>query len=52
MKTTDEIEVVLSRLPAEGTRFSGMTYEEGIEEALRWVLGELDDEDAPYFGTD
>lgn len=53
MKTTEQIETVLNRLPGDGkTRFSGMTYEQGIEEALRWVLGELEEEDADYFGVE
>jgi len=53
MKTADQIEQVLKRLPEGGkTRFSGMTYEQGIEEALMWVLGEIEDDDLDYFGSD
>ncbi len=27
----------------EGTRYPGMSYEEGIEAALAWVFGDTDD---------
>jgi len=44
MKTSEEIEAVLLKLPPDGeTKYTGMTYEAGIEEALQWVLGEIDD---------
>lgn len=48
-KTESEIEAALRNLPADGsTKYPGMTYEEGIDEALRWVLGEIPDEDFEY----
>jgi len=48
-KTEAEIEEVLSNLPGEGeTQYPAMTYEQGITEALQWVLGELSDEDFEY----
>ncbi len=27
----------------EGSKYPGMSYEEGIQNALLWLLGELDD---------
>jgi len=30
------------------TNFSGMTYEQGIEEALMWVQGEIPDNEFSY----
>lgn len=48
MKTYDEIEEALKCLPcsAEPTKFSGMSYESGWEEALLWVL-EIENEIEP-----
>lgn len=43
MKTDEQIERALRNVCTEGTQYAGMTYEEGIEEALRWVLGEIDE---------
>lgn len=49
MRAADELEEVLDRLPPAGsTKYGGMTYEEGVEEALRWVLGEITDEEFTY----
>jgi hypothetical protein len=49
MRTKEEIESVLNRLPASGdTNYSSMTYEQGIEEALLWVRGDLRDDEFPY----
>jgi uncharacterized phage-like protein YoqJ len=48
MKTIEEIEQVLLNLPQEGTKFSAMTYERGIEEALAWVIEEISDEEFEY----
>ena len=45
MKSKKEIEQVLKNLPPEGSRYYSMTYEQGIDEALRWVLEELEDVD-------
>jgi len=46
MKTSEEIEAVLLKLPAGSeTKYASMTYEEGIYEALEWVLGEIDDDE-------
>ena len=50
MKDKQEIEKIFTNLPpsAESTKYSNMTYEQGIEETLLWVLGELTDEDFEY----
>lgn len=43
--TKDEIEGVIADADAamdEGTRWPGMTYEQGAAEALRWVIGQND----------
>ena len=48
-KAKDQIEAVLRKLQkGEGTKFSSMTYEQGIEEALLWVLGEIEDDEFEY----
>ncbi len=50
MKTKLEIEKILENLPADGiSKFFGMTYEQGIEETLRWVLEEMPDDEFEYF---
>ncbi len=48
MKSKKEIEQVLKYLPPEGSRYYSMTYEQGIDEALRWVLEEIEDADFEY----
>lgn len=37
---------VVPAIDAGETRFRGMTYEQGIDEAIRWLFGETDDH--PY----
>lgn len=32
--------LVAAEAGVEASQFSGMTYEQGVEAALRWVLGE------------
>jgi len=49
MKTPEAIEKVLMNLPPSGdTLYTAMTYEQGIEIALQWVLGEVSDEEFEY----
>jgi len=48
LKSPEEIKDVLSRVDPEEAKFPAMFYENGIEEALMWVLGELSDEDFEY----
>jgi hypothetical protein len=45
MRDEDEIEAVLNAMPTEGPRskWPGMTYEQGVDAALRWAL-EWDDQ--------
>lgn len=48
MKTAEQIERALRNVPTEGTEYAGMTYEQGVEEALQWVLGEISDDEFEY----
>lgn len=44
-----KIEEVINKLDtSSGTKFPGMTYEEGVDEALRWVLGEIPDDEFEF----
>lgn len=43
VKVLNEIE-----MNPDKSKFFGMTYEQGIESALMWVLGEIEDEDFEY----
>ena len=45
MKTAIEIRGLLHDFDAEASNYPGMTYEKGIEEALLWVLGEIEDDE-------
>ena len=45
MKTKKEIEKVLSNFDDTKSEYRSMTYEQGIAEALEWVIGELADEE-------
>ena len=44
--TTDEMEEQLVKALEQnakgGSRWFGMTYEQGVENALRWVMGETE----------
>jgi hypothetical protein len=51
MKDSDEIEAACERAAdmqnkaqREGSRFGGMTYEDGIREALDWVCGNQEED--------
>jgi len=52
MKTQNEMYEVIGRLLTqleEGqTKYPGMSYEEGVDEALRWVMGNMDDGGWPF----
>lgn len=48
MKDIEEISRVRDNVIESGNQFYGMTYEEGIRDALEWILGELSDEDFGY----
>lgn len=50
MKTEAEIQKMIDDavdIQNKGGRFRGMTYEQGIEYALLWVLDQLDDDESP-----
>jgi hypothetical protein len=53
--TSDEIEEVIGNVTDQiaqgGSRYPGMSYEEGVDEALRWVQGNSDNTEWP-FGND
>jgi len=50
MQSKEKIEKVLRELPSTDTpsKFPAMTYEQGVEEVLLWVLEELSDEEFEY----
>lgn len=50
MLTKEKIEAALQKIPpmSERTKFLATTYEEGVEVALQWVLGETPDEDFEF----
>jgi hypothetical protein len=49
MKDKKEVDKVFLKLPESGkTKYPAMTYEQGIEEALMWVIGEIPDEEFEY----
>ena len=53
MKTKQEIEKLLQDFDSQKSQYPGMTYEQGIEEALSWVIGDIeDDEFTPMLGDD
>lgn len=53
MKTFEEIQTFLDKFDAQQNRYKGMTYEQGVEESLMWVLQELYDSDfAPKYDLD
>ena len=46
MRTRSEVEDMVAEAgirATQGTRFPGMSYEEGVDSALRWALG-IEDE--------
>jgi len=42
----DQIQEALEQIDRGGSRFPGMSYEEGVVNALRWALG--DNDEIPY----
>jgi|DEB19_MinimDraft_2_1074335.scaffolds.fasta_scaffold29524_1 hypothetical protein len=48
MKNKTIIEEALDKVQESECNHFGMTYEQGVEEALMWVLGEIDDEDFSF----
>ena len=45
MKTKQEIEQALYNFDEQKSKYPGMTYEQGIAEALQWVIEENSDEE-------
>jgi len=52
MKTQAQIEAALERIPQEGTAYPAMTYEQGVEEALLWVLEEIPNDEFEFADGD
>ena len=48
MKTQNEVEKALEKFFEMNTNYHGMTYEEGVRNALDWVLENVADEDFDY----
>lgn len=47
-KTEDEIREALQNLDEPPRDYSAMSYEDGIREALEWVIGDIDDSDFEF----
>jgi hypothetical protein len=47
-KQEERIRAALDKVDIHQSKFRGMTYEQGVEEALMWVLGEISDEEFTY----
>jgi hypothetical protein len=50
-RTVEDVEQALNIVLESGvekSRYPTMTYEQGIEIALRWMLGEVDDAEFPF----
>jgi len=46
MRTKEEIQAVLNKLdPTAPSKYFAMTFEQGVDEALMWALGDIDDSD-------
>lgn len=49
-RTESEIDAIRAKIDAQrmkgGSRWEGMTYEEGCDNMLRWLVGE--DDESPY----
>jgi hypothetical protein len=48
LKKEERIRAALDKVDTHKSKFHGMTYEQGVEEALMWVLGDLSDEEFTY----
>jgi len=48
LRSKEEIQKVLEKIDTDGTRYSGMTYEQGIEAALLWVTGQIPNEEFEF----
>ncbi|MCK5016690.1 MAG: hypothetical protein KAS32_06400 [Candidatus Peribacteraceae bacterium] len=43
MKSIEDIEAQIDLASDSENKFSGMTYEQGVEAALSWVIGDSDE---------
>lgn len=47
VKSEEEIDTILNEISViydtEGTKFHGMTYEEGLKNMYEWLVGETDE---------
>jgi len=48
MKTKEEIEAIQPDM-SQATLYPSMTYEQGVEDMRRFVLGEMDEEESTEF---
>lgn len=48
MKTSEEIQEAMDKINTSETKYPGMTYEEGVEESLMWVLNQITDDQFEY----
>lgn len=48
VKSEKEIDEALGRVDTAKNNYPGMTYENGVEEALQWALGEISDEEFEF----
>lgn len=49
MKTQSEVQEALDKVDTvAATQFRNMTYEQGVEEALMWILGDISDEEFTF----
>lgn len=48
MKSAQEIDKALTKVDSESSKYPAMTYEQGIEEALMWVLEHIPDVEFEY----
>ena len=43
----EQLNIAMEQFDKGGSKFPGMTYEQGVAEALQWVLGDSDDQPIP-----
>ena len=48
MKTQTEIERSMNHPDLFKSEYPGMSYEEGVKEALEWVVGQISDDEWEY----
>mgnify|MGYP007065736716 CR=1 FL=1 len=48
MKSQTEVANALGIVDSNKSEFPAMSYEQGVEETLLWVLGEIEDDDFEF----